>query len=182
MPLPPKSSIGWWKKGIRRCIPLIGCASHRINLAVQSLYCEGTHYLDAVEKVHTLMVTFGILKNRVRLAVKTQLSPIKHNETRWGSVFRMLKRYLELHPILPTCSFDKATREKFPSTRDHYLVNELVDMLYKCEKTSVFLQKQDALLVNLHSVRVAFDKLIVDIPDLEAYLGPKARICSISSI
>ena len=164
------------KKGIRRCIPLIGCASHRLNIAVQSLYCEGTIYFSTVEKVHTLMVALGTLKNRVKLAAKTNLSPIKQNETRWGSVFQMLKRYLELHPILPTCSFDKVTKDKFLTTREHYLVNELVEILYKCERTSVFLQKQDAHVVNLHSVRVAFDKLIVEIPDLESYIGLKARI------
>ena len=88
----------------------------------------------------------------------------------------MLKRYIELHPILPNCAFDKATRNKFLSTRDHYIVNELADMLYKCERTSIFLQKQDAHVVNLHSVRVAFDKLIAEIPNLQAYLNPKARI------
>ena len=130
----------------------------------------------AAVELHTLMVTLGTLKNRMKLAVKTHLNPIKQNDTRWGSVFQMLKRYIELHPILPTCAFDKSTKDKFLSTRDHYIINDLVDILYKCERTSIFLQKQDAHVVNLHSVRIAFDKLIAEIPDLVVYLGPKSRI------
>ena len=84
------SKIEYWvleKKGISRTIPLIGCASHRLNIAIQSLYCEGAEYYDVVEKEHTLMMTLGTLKNRIKLAAKTHLNPIKKNDTRWGSVF-----------------------------------------------------------------------------------------------
>ena len=52
-------------KNISRTLPLIGCASHKLNLAVQSLYSPGTPEHEVVEKVHKLMIELGTLKNRM---------------------------------------------------------------------------------------------------------------------
>ena len=155
------------EKAIVRTVPLIGCASHRLNLAVKSLYREDSIYFEAVEKVHKLMVELSTLKNRVKLAVKTHLNPVKRNDTRWGSEFEELKRYIELLPILPTCAFDGATKAKFLSAADNWFITDLSDKLYKCELTSKFLQTNDAHKVTLLSTRIAFDKLIGLLPELE---------------
>jgi hypothetical protein len=168
----------WLKdtKGVDRVVPLIGCASHRLNLAVQSLFAVGSYYYEVVEKVHALMVELGTMKNRYKLAVKTPLNPVKRNDTRWGSVFAMLKRYVELKDILDTCAFKPATKVKFLKQHENYLVTELLDTLYKCEKTSVWLQTHNAAVVSLRSVRAAFDHLIREIPELEDKLSAAADV------
>jgi hypothetical protein len=164
------------EKQITRTLPLVGCASHRLNLAVQSLYAEGTAYYHAVEKVHTLMVELGTLKNRYKLAAKTQLCPVKRNDTRWGSQFSELKRYVELQTILLTCAFSTATKRMFLSAAENYLITDLLEILYKCELTNKFLQTHDAHEVTLLSVRIAFDRLIDEVPALAAKIGPDADI------
>jgi len=54
---------------IKRSIPLIGCASHRLNLAVQKIYSEVTNpeYFNLVLKVQSLMVDLRTLKNKIKL-------------------------------------------------------------------------------------------------------------------
>lgn len=163
-------------KNIRRTIPLIGCASHKLNLAVQSLYSHGTPEHEVVEKVHRLMIELGTLKNRMKLATQSPLSPIKRNDTRWGSVFAMLKRYLEFYDKLPKCEFSRYTRSLFLSVEDHYVIEELVATLHRCERTSQFLQSEDAKEVNILSTRVAFDILLKDVPQLSTYLAADASI------
>ena len=168
----------WWlsQKGIRKVIPLVGCASHRLNLAVQHLYDEKSGYHEVVEKVNALMTDLGTMKNKIKLAVVTPLNPVKRNDTRWGSTFAMLRRFLEIQPNLGSGSFSESTKAKFLSVAEIYLVNALAEQLYKCEKASIFLQKNDPHMVNLLSVRVIFDKLIEEIPELAAYLSNNSSI------
>jgi hypothetical protein len=122
------------------------------------------------------MVKLSTLKNRFKLAVKTHLNPVKRNDTRWGSQFHELLRYLELRETLPTCAFSRATKDMLPTTGDTILITELVVKLYKCELTSKFLQSHDAHKITLLSVRMAFDRLIAQIPELAAKLGPDADV------
>ncbi|ETM39531.1 hypothetical protein L914_14326, partial [Phytophthora nicotianae] len=49
-------------------VPMIGCASHRFNLAVQALMREDNDILD---KVHALMVKLNTIKNRHHLPKAT---------------------------------------------------------------------------------------------------------------
>jgi hypothetical protein len=72
-------------------IPLIGCASHRFNLACQ-------HYLKQYESslvlIHGLMTKLRNLKKAGQLRKKTTLQPVPRNDTRWSSTHNMLKRYV----------------------------------------------------------------------------------------
>ncbi len=40
----------------KRKISLVGCACHRLNLAVKALYAPGSRNFELIEKVHALMV------------------------------------------------------------------------------------------------------------------------------
>ena len=106
----------------------------------------------------------------MKLKAKTDKSPMKKNDTRWGSVFAMLKRYLDR----PSCSFPRSTRSMFLGVEDHYVIEELVGVLYECEKkNSYFLQNEDSFKVSLLSARLAFDKIV---PALSSYLAPDASL------
>ena len=67
---------------IRRNVPLVGCASHRLNLAVQSLYEDGTEHDELVKKVNDFTIEINTLKNRHRLATVKQLTPTRLHEIR----------------------------------------------------------------------------------------------------
>ncbi|RLN86024.1 hypothetical protein BBJ28_00020367 [Nothophytophthora sp. Chile5] len=78
-------------------IPLIGCASHRFNLAVRDFLKDDE---PLVGKIQTLMLKLRTIKGRALLRRVTKLSPVLRNDTRWSSSFEMLKRYVVLEPLI----------------------------------------------------------------------------------
>ena len=77
-----------------RCrVPLIGCGSHRLNLAVKEVL---EPIKPILKKVHELMGKLSAIKQSAKLRRTTNLEPIKRNVTRWSSTFNMLKRFFEL--------------------------------------------------------------------------------------
>ncbi|ETV86972.1 hypothetical protein H257_01990 [Aphanomyces astaci] len=82
-------------------VPLVGCASHRLNLAVRKMV--STHFDDVIQKVQTLMVALTNLNNSVafrRLTAPRVLLPKLQNVTRWSSTYSMLELYFLLLPYL----------------------------------------------------------------------------------
>ena len=77
-------------------IPLIGCASHRFNLAVNHWIDTNAPYGDALSTVHELMTKLQTLKNAARLCDLTDLCAVKPNETRWSGKYEMVARYFRI--------------------------------------------------------------------------------------
>ncbi len=75
-------------------VPLLGCRSHRFNLAVEK-YIEA-NLSKEVDKVSRLMSKLSTLKEAGRLRLVNHLRPVKRNVTRWSSVINMLQRYERL--------------------------------------------------------------------------------------
>ena len=94
-------------KNIIKLVPLVGCASHRLNLGIRLFYeAPYSMYYALVNKVNDLiMVELRTLKNKYKLAAKTKLNPVKRNDTLWGSTYAMIECCRELRDILPTCAF-----------------------------------------------------------------------------
>ncbi|OWZ19264.1 hypothetical protein PHMEG_0006514 [Phytophthora megakarya] len=61
-------------------LPMVGCASHRFNLAVSDYM---TDYDSPLTKIHALMTKLRTIKGRAILRRVTELSPVLHNDTRW---------------------------------------------------------------------------------------------------
>ncbi|ETP39963.1 hypothetical protein F442_12610 [Phytophthora nicotianae P10297] len=61
-------------------VPLIGCASHRFNLAVCEYLAE---YEDLIAEVQALCIQLRHPNNSAALAAFTGLKPLKANVTRW---------------------------------------------------------------------------------------------------
>ncbi|KAL3673203.1 hypothetical protein V7S43_019059 [Phytophthora oleae] len=77
----------------RLSVPLIGCASHRFNLAV----CRFLEpFKPIIDQVQALVVQLRYPKNAAELARHTHLKPLKANATRWSSTFTMLERYVKI--------------------------------------------------------------------------------------
>ncbi|KAG3095834.1 hypothetical protein PI124_g16024 [Phytophthora idaei] len=74
-------------------VPLIGCASHRLSLAVQSSLKS---YETELDQVNTLMVQLRQPNNSAELAKFTDLLPVKRNAARWSSTREMLERCIRI--------------------------------------------------------------------------------------
>ena len=78
---------------------MIGCASHRLNLAVNNFLLP---HENLISKVHTIMVKMSNLKRAGTLRRKNvNLQPILRNKTRWSSTYEMLVRHKALRLHLP---------------------------------------------------------------------------------
>ena len=91
-------------------VPLVGCASHRLNLAVHSwIENEPGVAAAAIEKVSVLMSKASNLKTAARLRELTldyhgvSLKAVRENATRWTSLFAMVQRYLRIKKQLDEC-------------------------------------------------------------------------------
>lgn len=74
-------------------LPLVGCASHRYNLAVNRYLAA---YEPELAAVNSLMVQLRHVNNAAELSKFTDLKPVKRNVTRWSSTFAMVDRYKKI--------------------------------------------------------------------------------------
>jgi hypothetical protein len=188
-------------KGITRVIPLVGCACHRLNLAIKQLYKTGTRNSELVKKVHNLMVELSTLKNSFKLNAKTSLRPVTEQDTRWGSTYHMLLKYLKLLPFLPQCAFSDATKAFFLTEDEDEDIRLLCNQLQEVEIRSKFLQgdycdvdeddddaetkkekadardaKKKRTPLTLLSSRIVFDQLLDLFPSMKSHLAGDAPI------
>ncbi|ETI34368.1 hypothetical protein F443_19114 [Phytophthora nicotianae P1569] len=143
-------------------VPLVGCASHRLNRAVAAELSEHAEDLDLVQ---TLMLKLRTLTQSAKLRLKTILRPIIRQQTRWGSTVAMLNRFFELLPFLDTD--DDELAELLPSPAAKWRLKDLLGELKDVESVSKALQGSD---VSLLDVRVWFDALIAKKESYSNYL------------
>ena len=170
-------------KGIRRVIPLLGCNSHRLNLAVNEFL---TLHSVLVQKVHDLMVALKHPKNRIRLASANVLTPEIDQSTRWGSTYTMFGKYLRLYPSFVECGFPEETKRLIPHFTEHEEIVTLTEQLEEFQVISKWLQSSDGAIkvdredkiipVNHFNIRSSFDSLIARYPCMNRHLGKNASI------
>lgn len=112
-------------------VPLVGCSSHRLNLAVRA-YLEP--HESILEEVQQLMRKLRTLKQAAKLRTKTSLVPVLRQETRWSSTFSMIKRYFRLRELLSADDEDLA--DFLPSRGTHRKLAGLLDSLRDVESVS----------------------------------------------
>ncbi|KAG6610903.1 GTP-dependent nucleic acid-binding protein engD [Phytophthora cinnamomi] len=149
-------------------VPLVGCASHRLNRAVAARLSECADDLDLVQ---ALMIKLRTLHHSAKLRFKTDLRPIIRQQTRWSSTFTMLNRYFELLPFID--AEDEELAELLPPAASKRRLRDLLGELKDVESVSKALQGADA---NLLDVRIWFDSLIAAKPSYARYLAPRADI------
>eukprot|EP00644_Phytophthora_capsici_P015230 jgi/Phyca11/130818/e_gw1.98.66.1 len=143
-------------------VPLVGCASHRLNRAVAAQLSEHAEDLDLVQ---TLMLKLRTLTQSAKLRLKTSLRPIIRQQTRWGSTFAMLNRFFELLPFLDTDDDELAELLTSPAAKRR--LKDLLGEMKDVESVPKVLQGSD---VSLLDVRVWFDALIA-MESYSNYLG-----------
>ncbi|OWZ09224.1 hypothetical protein PHMEG_00018107 [Phytophthora megakarya] len=149
-------------------VPLVGCASHRLNLAVREHLAP---HEDALAEVQALMRKLRTLKQAAKLRQKTSLQPVLRQETRWSSTFAMLARYFRLFEHL--CPDDEDLEDLIPSRSTHRSLRKLFEELHDVESISKKLQTDGLTLLD---ARDLLDGLLEVQPSFRNYLAPDAPI------
>ncbi|KAG2923797.1 hypothetical protein PC114_g4697 [Phytophthora cactorum] len=155
-------------------IPLIGCARHRFNFAMNDFLAPDKPLLT---RVHAVMKRLTTIKCRAMLRKLTHLAPVMRNATRWSSVYAMVKRYTELMPFLlkidhgSVADYDLESYLLSPCESER--VTTLCGDLEKLNGVTQTLQKST---LTLSGVRRLFDHVLAEYPQLDARLGTAATI------
>ncbi|OWY96930.1 hypothetical protein PHMEG_00032673, partial [Phytophthora megakarya] len=148
-------------------VPLVGCANHRLNLAVQA---DMDDFKADLDSVHCLMLTLCTLSQSAKLRkllemLKTALRPVIRQDTGWASTFGMVKRYFELLEHLNMNG--DALLEYLPPPAANRRQCGLLKELKKIESVAKALQAED---VTLFDVRVWFDGPLTIKPKYERFI------------
>ncbi|KAE9342795.1 hypothetical protein PF008_g9993 [Phytophthora fragariae] len=148
-------------------IPLVGCASHRFNLAVNKFL---EPYDDLLDEVNNLIVELRHENNRAELKKHTELAPAKRNVPRWSSMFTMVQRYIQIRTEIKKVD---AVEEMAPTGGKRRKLVALFDHLKKFESICKRLQREDTYM---GEVRTMFDALIAEYPVMSEHLKSTAKI------
>ena len=139
-------------------LPLLGCRSHRFNLAVEK-YVD--HYLKTeADKVGKLMSKLSTLKEAARLRIATPLRPVRRNVTRWLGVIKMFERYEKLQPSLHVSS--QAIAEFVPTVSEQMNIKKYQQPLADFKAVTLTLQSQTMTMADSEEL---FQTIIAEYPD-----------------
>ena len=158
----------------RTRVPMIGCSSHRFNLAMQRLMAPHSQLLD---KISTLMVKLNTFKNRAILRDAEEPMPCLRNVTRWSSTYRMVHRFFRLTHMLNRT--EKKLADHIPTAREELELRELHVQLKDLESVSVKLQTNEIL--SLRQVRRLFKSTTKKFNATSEYLSPDSQIVKFPS-
>lgn len=156
-------------------VPLVGCASHRLNLARQKMFEKHSVLID---KIDDIMKQLKTLKNYSVLRNATHLMPIRKNKTRWFSTNKMCERYMEIAPYLENCDFGSKSdlTNLLLTPAEKKQLTKILDVSKYYESVSLDLQYEGDKQLSMLQVRKLFDGLIDLDPEAELYLGADSHI------
>ena len=138
--------------------PLVGCASHRFNLAVKDMLED---YTNLTTKVYHLMKKLRNIIHSAKLRKMTPLRPKCGNVTRWSSTFVMMERYMKLKEFLPQLCLDDVD-DLLPTAREDREIEALLERLADLDSVTKALQQEN---LTMWDVRQLFDTVIVEYPE-----------------
>ncbi|ETP24312.1 hypothetical protein F441_02664, partial [Phytophthora nicotianae CJ01A1] len=135
-------------------LPLVRCASHRYNLAVNRSLAP---YEAELAAVNDLMVQLRHCNNAAELAKHTELKPIKRNTIRWSSTFEMIHRYKRIRDAIRQV---EAVEEFIPTGATHKKVVGLPEHLKKLDSVCKVLQDDRTAMADSPTFEGALVKVI----------------------
>ncbi|OWZ21522.1 hypothetical protein PHMEG_0003916 [Phytophthora megakarya] len=161
--------------------PLVGSASHRLNLAVQNVFREVS---DDLDKVKALMAKLKSLSQSAKLSAigisreEQPRLPDREKETDqataiplWAKpTFSMVHRYFCLLEFIKD---DDELADYLPGPTANRRLRKVLEDLSKVESVSKELQSSS---VSLLDARVYFDGLLESLPVLSSHIGARAAI------
>ncbi|KAG6967817.1 hypothetical protein JG688_00006107 [Phytophthora aleatoria] len=145
----------------------VGCANHRLNLAMEELVEESSQDLGSVQ---ALMIKLRSLNQAAKLRLKTSLRPVIRQETRWSSTFIMLDRYFK---VLEFVKDDADLEDALPTRAENRRLMALHAELTNVESVTKALQSTK---VSMADARLFFDGLITLRASFAKYLGERPDI------
>ncbi|ETL77656.1 hypothetical protein L917_21410 [Phytophthora nicotianae] len=150
----------------RMGLPLVGCASHRINLAIQQHVAEHEALLSQVNELACQLRT---KKNAATLLKHTELRPAKRNVTRWSSTFKMARRFLQIKDAAKPV---ETVEELVPRSRDCRKLEKLHHDLQALDSICVTLPSNNTTLADVCTL---FDGVVKRYPEMANYLAKDAN-------
>jgi hypothetical protein len=130
----------------------VGCASHRLNLAVKKYLEDFDHILN---KVNNLMLRLQQVKPAARLRERTVLRAKTRCQTRWSGTFMMLKRYFQIKESLDP--MEPLWYDLLPTPLDNVRLESLMNSLDPLHEAVLLLQSDN---ITLADVRFILDEVI----------------------
>lgn len=150
-------------------IPLVGCASNRFNLAVPDILKD---YEELISKVHNLMKKLSTPKMLAKLRNHTHLRPLRHNSTRWSSVFFMIKRFCDLREVLPKLG-SETIDDLTPNNTQCRKIEAVLTKLSDLESVTKVLQDDS---ISISDVKHLFEEVVTSFESTNDKLRPDADI------
>ncbi|KAK1937009.1 hypothetical protein P3T76_009787 [Phytophthora citrophthora] len=149
-------------------VPLVGCASHKLNLAVKTILAP---YEAELEAVQALMKHLRIINAAAKLRFATPLRPVLRQETRWGSTYAMLKRFFWAARV----HFTRRRRPRWNNavSRCPTKVKGTFRRARRLQSVAMALQSGD---LDLIGARDLLNGLIEQKPSVKSVIGPSANI------
>ena len=150
-------------------IALVGCASHRLNLAVKEWLKP---HSDLISKLNALMKKLRTPIVAGALRTKTHLRAKCNNVTRWSSTAAMLERYQKIKVFLPELRLE-AVDSLMLSYLEEREVENLNSHMSDLDSVTRALQNSE---ITLSQVRCLFDSVIEKFPETASYLSASSKI------
>ena len=158
-------------------LELLGIEEKRIKRGEITQHASG--YQPLIRKVDLLMGELKTLKNASLLRSKTTLCPERKNITRWGSILKMLVKWLLLRdPVNQITTWPENIVDKIPTHTENQQITALVEDLKCFESVSKMLQTGGAAQMDMYDSKTLLDGLVNDFGDkyLLSSLRPNAPI------
>ena len=156
-------------------VPLVGCSSHRLNLAREMFYQTSLN-AHVIGKVDQLMTKLRTLKNSAKLRKFTQYRAQNQNVTRWTSVNAALTKFKKIESYIPQCGFDDDVLQFVPTAVESSLINTILTSDQSFASAGRALQRGVSNQLELVHVRTIFDKLIEQYSDSVEKLGSNSEL------
>ena len=173
-------------------VPMVGCGSHRLNLAVQEtlgteerkdrhgiVTAPASYLQQVIRKLDLLMGELRTLKNAALLRTQTQLLPERRNKTRWASLMKLLLKWIKIKLFVAAINnFPPKLVALIPTAVENRNLEEYIDKLKDFESVSKEMQGGGTNRASLNDVKRMFAKLVEDYGDEFdlAQLKPDAAI------
>jgi len=148
--------------------PLLGCYSHRFNLAVKDYLLE---YEKILEHVNQLMIKLRTIKNRCKLRkLQCPYEPIRRNTTRWSSTFEMVHCFINIRSYIEQIP---DVLDNFPTVQQIKRIEFLLTHLKNFESVSKSLQDD---ILDMAEAQALFDAIVEKYPSMDKYLKQTSDI------
>ena len=132
-------------------VPMIGCYSHRLALAVRDYLKPNDHLIC---KINTLMGKLNYPKLAGQLRQYTSLKPLQFCPTRCLSKMEMLERYLQIKEYVVKID---TLMNYMLSPQENVVIQTLTDSLAPLKSVTIALQRSD---IDIAGARLLLDQLL----------------------